>query len=268
MKPLILITNDDGIFSPGLKAAAEAVAPLGDLLIAAPKVQQTAMSRALPKGAEVGIIEPITLPINGASYPAYKINGSPAQAVAHAVIEIAQRKPDLCISGINYGENVGAGVAVSGTVGAALEASSLSVPALAMSIETDPSMHHASDYGEVNWATAMHFTRYFAEKLLARGLPEGTAVLNVNVPASATPDTPVKVTRLSHKRYYKYIRKPDRDLSQPYYFAVEINRDPERLEPDSDIHVFRDERLVSVTPLSWDMTAKIVLDEWYRGFVE
>src|SRR5258708_18722468 len=162
MRPLILLTNDDGIHSPGLKAAAEAVAHLGDVLIVAPRYQQTAMSRSLPVAPDMGIIETFPLEIAGQTLTIYGVHGSPAQAVKHAILELAPRKPSLCVSGINYGENLGASITVSGTVGAAIAASTHRLPSLALSTETDIDIHQSDTYGHLNWETASYFTAHFA----------------------------------------------------------------------------------------------------------
>mgnify|MGYP003801499625 CR=1 FL=1 len=133
-KPLILLTNDDGIKSPGLLASIQAAELLGDLLIVAPRFQQTGMSRSHPNQENGGIIEKWDLEVtNGKKYAAYAVYGSPAQAVSHAVIELAAHKPTVCISGINWGENLGLCISASGTVGAAFEASIYGVPAIATS---------------------------------------------------------------------------------------------------------------------------------------
>lgn len=132
MKPLILITNDDGVYSPGL-IAAEAVQYLGDLLIVAPRFQQTSMGRSFPKSDDVGVIEKMRVMVNGAEIDAYGVHGSPAHAVSHGILELAYKKPDLCISGINYGENLGLSLTCSGTIGAALEADSYEIPSIAVS---------------------------------------------------------------------------------------------------------------------------------------
>jgi len=121
-RPLILVTNDDGLLSPGLHAAAEAVADLGDLLLVAPATQQTAMSRAFFGGPDAGVVEQVDLHIAGRSVPGFAITGSPVMAVTHAVLELADRPIALCVSGVNYGENIGGTIGVSGTIGAALEA--------------------------------------------------------------------------------------------------------------------------------------------------
>ena len=120
-RPLILLTNDDGIDSPGLHAVMEAVADLGELLVVAPISQQTAAGRSYPIALSKAIHQ-TEIYYNGQQYPAYKVDASPAQAVTLAVRELATRPIDLCISGINYGENLGSGVTISGTVGAALDA--------------------------------------------------------------------------------------------------------------------------------------------------
>jgi 5'-nucleotidase len=262
------VTNDDGIYSPGLRAAAEAVAPLGDLFIAAPRVQQTAMSRALPKTPEIGVIEKVTLNITGIPHLAYGITGSPALAVAYALSELAPRKPDLCVSGVNYGENVGTSISVSGTIGAAFEAAAQFIPCIAVSLETDRSMHYADQYGEVHWEVANHFTYLFAERILKQGLPPQISLLNVNIPSDATTDTPTRITRQSKQGYYVFLEQAQRDFSQPYNLRYDVVIDKTHLEPDSDIQGFVYDRVVSVTPLTIDFTAKIPLEEWYGKFME
>ncbi len=269
VQPLILIVNDDGIFSPGLKAAAEAVADLGELLIAAPRYQQTSMGRALPTGPDVGKIEAVALSLNGEQRTAYAVYGSPAQAVQHAVLELAPRKPALCISGINYGENLGYGITISGTVGAALEAGAMRIPGLAVSVETDMSVHHSSEYGEVDWRTAAYFTRYCAERILRNSLPPEVVALNVNVPATATSQTPIRATIQSRISYYvPHPGNGARDFSQGARLGYRANQEGwTGLEPDSDIRAFLNERVVSVTPLGWELTARLPLAEWYQEFV-
>src|SRR5258707_882790 len=129
----ILLTNDDGIRSPGLWAAASALAALGRVTVAAPREQSSGMGRSLPNTSS-GIIQEEKIEVNGQEWKVHAVDGSPAQAVLHAVLEIMPQKPDLVVSGINYGENVGLGVTISGTVGAAMEGASLGFPSLAGSL--------------------------------------------------------------------------------------------------------------------------------------
>ena len=135
-QPLILITNDDGIDSPGLAALAPALEPLGDLLIVAPNKQQTSMgrSRSQEEGRD-GRLFTREITAGGKSWPAFAVNATPALAVDHALQQLADRPVSLVVSGINYGENVGSCVTVSGTIGAALEAADHGIPAIARSMQ-------------------------------------------------------------------------------------------------------------------------------------
>lgn len=264
MKPLLLITNDDGVFSPGIRAVVEAVQDLGDLLIVAPLHQQTCMSRAMPKGIDAGIIESVSLKVNDEEVKAFAVHGSPTQAVMHALLEISPfRKPDLCISGINYGENVGANITMSGTLGAAFEANSSGIRSLAISLETPIDSQWDDEYALIDWHAAIYFTRYFAMEVLNKGLPPEVAILNVNVPSDAQEFTPIRYTNQSRQSYFRYRGSPQRDFSAPFRFIVEIRIDEETLERKSDIKALRD-RCVSVTPLGWDFTAKIDLGYWLK----
>ena len=114
-RPLILITNDDGIASKGLRCAAEACDLLGEVLICAPTVQQSGTGRSMPPTSE-GRIFGRDLVINGRPITGYAVEGTPAQVVQHGLFEIADRPVDLVVSGINYGENLGEGVTVSGRI--------------------------------------------------------------------------------------------------------------------------------------------------------
>ncbi len=138
----ILLTNDDGIQSPGLWAAAEALSELGFVTVAAPREQSSGMGRSLPMTSD-GVIRPEVLNVCGKDWTVYAVGGTPAQAVLHGILEIMPQKPDLVVSGINYGENVATGITISGTVGAAMEAASQGIPALAASLETGRE-HHLS----------------------------------------------------------------------------------------------------------------------------
>jgi 5'-nucleotidase len=165
-KPLILLTNDDGINSPGLAAAASGLDSLGELLIIAPLDQQTSMGRSRKAyGAGDGTLKEIQVTYQDQSWVGYGIEASPARAVEHAVKEIADRPLALVVSGINYGENVSTIITVSGTVGAALEAADWGVPALAVSQEIAGTDYRS--YSKlVDFSSAAHFTRLTAEVIL------------------------------------------------------------------------------------------------------
>ena len=107
-KPNILLTNDDGIRSPGLWAAAEALSELGFVTVAAPRDQSSGMGRSLPSTSD-GLIRTETMEVHGKEWNVHSVGGSPAQAVLHGILEIMPQPPDLVVSGINYGENVATG---------------------------------------------------------------------------------------------------------------------------------------------------------------
>jgi len=256
-KPLILLTNDDGYDSPGLLAAAAALAELGDLLIAAPLVQQSGMGRAwLPNAS--GAIYRREVQINGGPCLVYAVDGSPAQAVAHALLRLAPRRPELAVSGINFGQNLGTTVTSSGTVGAAMEAAISGIPSMAVSLEVDRAFFH-NPTGRVDFGAAAHFTHLFAQRLLAvSSLPPDVDILKIEVPRDATPETAWEVTRQSRRRYFVSRPVKERVFDQP--FKVDYRLDPSTSEPGTDTHTLAYGRRVSVTPLSFDLTSRANLE--------
>ncbi len=261
----ILLTNDDGIDSPGLWAAAEALSSLGYVHVVAPRDQYSGAGRSLPSISD-GIIQERQLNVHGQQWTVYSVGGSPAQAVLHGVLEITPRRPDLVVSGINYGENVGLGITISGTVGAALEAASLGIPALAVSLETD-AKHHLSYSREVDFSVAAHFTTLFARFLIGNTFPPDVNVIKVDVPADARPDTPWEWTRLSRDSYYEPVPPKRTQWNQPG--SVGYRRKKNGVyEAGTDVFALTVRRTVSVTPLSLDMTSRIDLDSlrrWMNG---
>ncbi len=257
MKKQILLTNDDGIRSPGLWAAAATLETLGFVTVAAPREQSSGMGRSLPIHSD-GRIDILQMRVNGQEWTVHAVGGSPAQAVQHALLEIMPHQPDLVVSGINYGENMATGITISGTVGAAMEAAAEGIPALAVSLETDKK-HHFHYADEVDFSVAAYFTAYFARFILEKGLPAGVDLIKVDVPADATPNTPWEWTRLSRQRYYRATPPQRTDWSQPGLAGYEPNFDPDKEPHDSDVYVLLRKRHVSVTPLTLDMTAPVDL---------
>jgi 5'-nucleotidase len=258
----ILLTNDDGIHSPGLWAAARALEKLGFVHVIAPREQSSGAGRSLPKTSD-GLIQLKQVDVNGKCWDVYAVGGSPAQAVLHAFLEVLPEPPDLVVSGINYGENVGSGITVSGTVGAALEAAAMGVPSLAISLETDI-QHHYSLSEVVDFSTAAFFTVYFSRLLLEHTLPADVDVLKVDVPCNAVPETPWKITRVLRGRYFEPV-PPERaswDVqgSVGYRFREDHSND----DPDSDTYTLRVRRFVSVTPLSLDLTSRVDLADFEK----
>lgn len=255
----ILLTNDDGIRSPGLWMAASQLSQLGYVNVAAPRDQLSGAGRSLPSSSD-GLIITQSMEVNGKSWQVYAVGASPAQVVLHAVLEIMPRKPDLVVSGINYGENVGTGITVSGTVGAALEAASMGIPALAISLETCQE-YHLSYSTDIDFSVAGYFAVYFGKLLLKHCLPFDVDVLKVDVPSDATPDTPWVITRLSRSPYYEPL-PPNRDSwDKPGSIPYHVSDEPLDNQKDSDVNALRVQRLVSVTPLSLDLTSRVDLND-------
>lgn len=260
-RPLILLTNDDGIKSPGIHAAARYLAALGEVILVAPREQSSASGRSHPLSSD-GRIEQITCCFEDLDLPAYAVGGSPAQCVARALVQVLSRKPDLVVSGINYGENFGTGITVSGTIGAALEAASFGIPTLASSLQ----LLDISDFDkfnpDVSFDAAAFFTAKFARLILDQRLPEQVDLLKLEVPAAATQQSEWRMTRLARHMYYEPGFDPQYEWNEPSRLTYRINVNPQDVPVDSDIHTVIFDNMVSVTPLTIDFTAPIDLSAW------
>ena len=205
--PTIIITNDDGIGSPGLRAAVEAVCSLANIIVIAPSSQQTGMGRGLV-GEKDLCLSPTDYTINDKRIEAYHCNCSPALIVRHGLRTILNNtKPDLLISGINYGENLGFNITSSGTVGAALEGASFGIPSIAISKQTDISSHHR--YTEQDWEASIHFLEKFTKSMMGSRLPYDVDLLKIDIPDGASTSTKWEITTLARSGYYsKEIIRP------------------------------------------------------------
>ncbi|HDQ73331.1 MAG TPA: hypothetical protein ENN19_14750, partial [Chloroflexi bacterium] len=184
-----------------------------------------------------------------------------AMVVACALLGLLPARPALLISGVNYGENLGADVTVSGTVGAALQGAVSGVPALAVSLQTPKETHYNPSDG-VDFSAAIHFTRYFSRWVLSADLPFDVDVLKIDVPDDATPATPWRLTRISRRSYFvPTASSPEEREMGAKPIGYMSHPDPSRVEPDSDIYAFAIDRVVSVSPVSLDLTARVHLGE-------
>lgn len=253
-RPLILLTNDDGIQSPGLHAAARAVKDLGELLVVAPSSQQTAAGRSF-RGKRDAVLEPYTLEAGGEPMRAFHLEGTPACVVRHAIQALcAEHWPDLVISGINYGENVGTSISSSGTVGAAIEAASMGIPAIAVSQQTHPD--YFMEHGEMDWTASGHFLKLVAGKSLMKKWPFDVDILKIDVPENATIDTPWALTRQSRRPYIQHHLHEPSPKSRLGDGAIKIEALPHVVEPGSDVYALALEKKVAITPLSLDATSR------------
>jgi 5'-nucleotidase len=252
----ILLTNDDGIQSPGLWAAAAALSRLGYVTVAAPRDQASSTGRSMPRTSD-GKIERSVMRINGQDWPVYSVGGTPAQTVLHAVLEIMSSPPQLVVSGINYGENFGTCITISGTVGAALESAAMGIPSMAVSLQL-LSTDYLS-YADLDFSTAGHFTYLFGKMLLEKPLPDDVDLLKVEVPAQATPQTPWRMARLARHRYYHPEANRTGTWDEPYYMDGKPRVARHEVTPDTDIYTVLYDKMVAVTPLSLDSTSRVDL---------
>jgi 5'-nucleotidase len=258
--PLILVTNDDGIESPGLAAAVAALAPLGELLIIAPLIQQTSRARSRPDlGGSTGQIVRKTISYQGQSWEGYAVEATPALAVDHGILEIAKHPISLAVSGINYGENVGTSVTVSGTVGAALEAADHGVPAMAVSLELEEPDYFTHNES-IDFSGALYFTRYFAQRIIESQMPPDVDVLKIEIPARADKTTPWVTTRQDRFAYYQAYFSERQDLFSDPAELKAITRKGEFSQEGTDAHALA-QGWVSVTPLSLDLTSRTDLNK-------
>lgn len=254
----ILVTNDDGIESPGLRAAVAVANKLGTVTVAAPSQQQTASGRALTGDREARLI-PIDYALNGTRMRAFHCDCSPALVVKHCLRTLFRAGlPDLLISGINYGENVGGQITSSGTIGAALEAASAGIPSIAISKQTDVGLHLS--YADQDWSASAHFLNRFAEVLLNKPLQTDVDVLKLDIPHDATASTAWKLTRQARASYYFRSNADATEGGRIFDGETTISIDKERLDPGTDIYALAIDKLVSVTPLSVDLTSRVPFD--------
>ncbi len=254
----ILLSNDDGIDSPGLWAAAEALSERGYVTVSAPREHMSATGRGRLRGADKNVTKK-KLTVKGKEWDVFAFGGSPSQCVSFGVFKLSEKKPDLVVSGINFGENFGTDVTYSGTIGAALEAASLGIPGLAVSQQLIA--EDWDNYQEnVDFTISAYFTSYFADIMLKKKLPFDVDVLNIVVPHGATKDTPWKITRLGRTRYYRPFlhlkNKPNKKID-----VSEIKLTVDEIPPDSDMYTVLVEKKIAVVPVSLDLTSRVEPDE-------
>jgi 5'-nucleotidase len=249
----LLIVNDDGINSPGIRAAVEAVSSLGKPVVVAPAVQQSGVGRSMSLFTPVGIAKG---GLDGVD--SYAINGTPVDAVIVGIYGILRRNPDLLISGINIGENMSSETMTSGTVGAALEGASQGVPSLAISVHAREEVKFEAVQQEIDFILAQEVLRKIAESVLERGLPGGADVLNVNVPENPR-KREVRITRLARRMYTTRVEERYDPRGRPYFW---IDGDAiYEAEEGTDVHAVRVEGCVSITPMKLDFTSSEALVE-------
>lgn len=240
-RPLILVTNDDGITAPGIRTLISVMNTIGDVVVVAPDSPQSGMGHAITVNATL-YLEKVTIDGN---QPEYSCSGTPADCVKLAVREILDRKPDICVSGINHGSNSSINVIYSGTMSAALEAGIEGIPAIGFSL---------LDY---NWNADFEHCKPFIEtitrQVLEHGLPDGV-VLNVNLPKLKKEDIKgIKVCRQARANWVEEFDKRTNPMGREYYWLAGkfVNLDNGE---DTDEWALEN-GYVSVVPVQFDLTA-------------
>ena len=244
--PLILISNDDGIYAPGIYALWEAMSEIGKTTIVAPNTEKSAVGHAIT------IYDPIRIEkvIRSNGFEGYAVNGTPADSVKIAVQAIMKKKPDLIISGINAGANVGQSLLYSGTISAASEGTLLGIPSIAISLDV---------LRDMNFSTSKIVATKIASMVINKGLPKDT-LLNVNVPKDIEGGINGYQLTRQGSIYFKdnFDRREDPRGRIYYWMSGEVKDTDNDLKSDG---VAIKKGYVSITPLQLEMTNFDFIDE-------
>ncbi|MGO4822398.1 MULTISPECIES: 5'/3'-nucleotidase SurE [unclassified Flavobacterium] len=241
-KPLILVTNDDGVSAPGLRALIDVMSQIGEVLVVAPDKPQSAMGHAITINS--------TLYLNKLSkendlITEYSCSGTPVDCVKLAVNEILKKKPDLCVSGVNHGSNSSINVIYSGTMSAAVEAGIEGIPAIGFSL---------SDYDwNADFETIKSFLRKITLEVLNNGLPKDV-VLNVNFPKLKKEEIKgIKICRQAKAMWAEKFDKRITPQGKDYYWLAGefVNLDKGEDTDEWALH----NGYISVVPVQFDLTA-------------
>ena len=241
-KPLILVTNDDGITAPGIRTLIHVMSEIGDVIVVAPDKPQSATGHAITINNTLYLNR---ISAENAAITEYSCSGTPVDCVKFAVNEIMKQKPDLCVSGINHGSNSSINVIYSGTMSAAVEAGIEGIPAIGFSL---------SDY---DWNADFEPTKKFIKKIaletLENGLPPAT-ILNVNFPKLK--ENEIKGIKICRQAKAMWVEKFDKRVTpqgKDYYWLTGefVNHDQGE---DTDEWALEN-GYVSIVPVQFDMTA-------------
>lgn len=236
----VLLTNDDGVAAPGLLALARAMREVAETMVVAPDEERSATSHAITLHKPLRAVPAV---VGDTGVPAWATNGTPADCVVLAMLDLLATPPDLVVSGINAGANLGMDLIYSGTVSGAVEASLFGIAAIAISVAA---------HSAIRWEPAARFAAQLARSVADHGLPRDT-FLNVNVPNRPAEEiTGVEITRQSDRRYVSRLEKRADPRGRDYYWlsgAPEDTGGP----PGTDVWAVAQGR-ISVTPMRLDMT--------------
>lgn len=248
-EPLILISNDDGFSSMGISALMRALAPIGEVVVVAPLTDQSAISHAISLNRPLRLAEQPAVNEQGQNIKIYSVDGTPTDCVYMGVHHVLKgRKPDLVVSGINHGANLGYDVLYSGTVSAAMEAAALDITSVAVSLV---SLH------SYNFEMAALFTQHFCKGLLKKKWPKST-LFNVNIPKRVN-DLNFAVTRLGHHEYTSEVSERKDPRGHSYYWIGGTWSGYQDL-PGTDCRAIAQGQ-ISVSPITLNLTYDPLLEE-------
>ena len=235
-KPLILVTNDDGFYAPGVQALAKALTPLGDVAIAAPLAQQSGVGR------HISLRQPLRA--RERAPRAWAVEGTPTDCVYLAVYGLLDQVPDLVVSGINNGPNLAQDVWYSGTAGAALEGASIGIPSIAISHQS----HRPKDF-EPACGVAVRVAQF----VLGQASWSASTILNVNVPdLGSAPCNEIRWTRAGRRLYNRAVVTRLDPRGTPYYWIGGGGLTHER-DPGSDCDTL-ESGIATITPVTLETT--------------
>ena len=241
-RPLILVTNDDGINAPGIRTLISIMKDIGDIVVVAPDSPQSGMGHAITINST---LHSSRITPKDSEITEFSCSGTPADSVKLAINELMPRKPDLCVSGINHGSNSSINVIYSGTMSAAIEAGIEGVPAIGFSL---------LDYRwNADFEQSKNFISMITLNALNNGIPKGV-VLNVNIPSVRKSDIKgVKICRQAMAYWIEEFDKRKNPLGQEYYWLTGkfINED---LGEDTDEWALNN-NFISIVPVKFDLTA-------------
>jgi len=241
-RPLILITNDDGITAPGIRTLIAVMKEIGDIIVVAPDKPQSATGHSITINNTLYLNE---ISEKNADVKEFSCSGTPVDCVKLAVAEILKRKPDLCVSGINHGSNSSINVIYSGTMSAAVEAGIEGVPAIGFSL---------LDYDwNADFSQGRKFIKRIALEVLEKGLPEGV-VLNVNIPNLQEKEIKgIKICRQAKAVWQEKFDKRQTPQGRDYYWLTGefVNQDKGN---DTDEWALSN-GYISIVPVHFDLTA-------------
>jgi 5'-nucleotidase len=252
--PLILVANDDGIESPGIKQLAAAMQALGEVHVVAPRNEQSAVGHAITVRDPVRA-KPREIDTPAGRIEAHAVTGTPADCIKLAANQLLPRRPALVVSGINRGPNTAVNVIYSGTVSAATEASILGIDAVAFSL---------CSWEDADYVPAGRIAARVTGHVLDNGLPPGV-LLNVNIPCCPYDEIRgLRVTRQARSRWEESFSERTDPFDRPYYWMSGefVNLDEGE---QTDLAAVED-GFVSVTPLQHDLTAHAHLDDLHERF--